>query len=271
MAAKELTSEEAKKLEELFLGRCRDNLQSADDIINPLDDRTLRVNYDENYFIPHTQRRRVKEIMEESEIYDKPLLDRIPLGRYFHFDVYEFGIFDKTKKIAISAYVRCNLKDFVKEEKSATPTPSSDVESIRLAAMEEPDVFHYVGILGMCGFEDAARRLPLAGPNWEIALVTHVEGTAFSVTHGDKARRKAVMALFDPEKKSEKFWRAKNLITSSPELTVSGGFVILSDLVESSGLSGELVKKAAEEFCAQDKSVSMERVEGKLIIKHSRV
>ena len=80
-----------------------------------------------------------------------------------------------------------------------------------------------------------------------------------------------MLALYDPEKESEKLWRARNIITGSSELTVSGGFVILSDIVEDSGLSPEIVKKAAEEFCARDKSVSIERVEGKLIIKHSRL
>jgi hypothetical protein len=79
-----------------------------------------------------------------------------------------------------------------------------------------------------------------------------------------------VLRLFDPEKESEKRWRAKTIITGAPELEISGGFIILSDIVEQSGLSPEIVKTAAEEFCKQEKSVRIERVEGKLILKHSR-
>lgn len=268
---KELNSKGAIRLERLFIDRCKENLQTVQDIPNPLNKETLRQHFAEEYYEPHTLRSRVKEIMEENEIYDKPLVEKVPRGRYLHYTVYEHGIFDKKPAVMISAFVKCELADFVKNGKSSTPTAAADIETARLDAMKEPDLFHYIGIFGLCGFTKEACSLPLSGPNWELALVKHVDGTAWRIISGEPLRHKTMLALFDPEKKSEKLWRAKNLIESSPELTVSGGFVILSDIVENSGLSPEIIKKAAQEFCAQDKSVGLERVEGKLIIKRSRV
>ncbi len=268
---KELTAKEAKRTEELFIGRCRENLQALHEIPNPLSGASVRHQFAEEYYEPHTLRRQIKEIMEENEIYDKPLLERVPRGRYFYFTVYEHGLFDKKPSVVISAYVNCEFADFVKEGKSSTPTSASEVESVRLGAMKESELFHYIALLGLCGFEKAALSLPLSGPNWEMALVTHAGGTAWKMVSGEPSRRNTMLALFDPEKKSEKLWRAKSIITGSSELTVSGGFIILSDVVEQSGLSPEIVKKAAEDFCARDKSISIERVEGKLIVKHSRL
>ena len=259
---KELTSREGKRLEQLFISRCRENVQALREIDSPLSGDTVRQNYAEEYYEPHTMRRRIKEIMEENEIYDKPLLEKVPKGRYFHYTVYEHGLFDKKPSIIISAFVRCEFADFVKSGESSAPVPASEVESARLDAMKDTELFHYIAVFGLCGFEEEVYSLPLSGPNWELALVTHVEGTAWKIVSGEPPRREAVLALFDPEKKSEKLWRAKSIIETAPELDVSGGFVILSDIVEESGLSPEIVKKAAQEFAEKDASVRS-RFEGK--------
>lgn len=269
--AKELTSQEARRLERLFIRRCKENLQNAGEIFNPLKDDAIRYSFAEEHYEPHTSRKSIKEIMEENEIYDKPLLDRVPLGRRFHYAVYDYGIFDKKLVVIASAFVRCEFADFVRDGKSATPVGVSEVESTRLDAMQKSDIFHYIGVYGLCGFEEAVSSLPLSGPNWELALVTHVKGTEWKIVSGEPERRKSVLALFDPEKESEKLWRAKSIITSSPELSVSGGFLVLSDLVEESGMTAQIVRKAADEFCAQNKAMVIERVEGKLILKHSRI
>jgi hypothetical protein len=267
---KELTSQEAKRLEKLYINRVRENIQSAGKVDNPLSGDSVSISFAEEHYEPHSRRKQIKEILEENEIYDGSVLDKAPRGRYFHYTVYEYGLFDKKAVAVISVYVTCEFADFVTEGKSSTPSPASEVESTRLDAMKEANLFHYIAVLGLCGFEEAAYSLPLSGPNWELALVTHVEGTAWKIISGEPERRKTVLSLFDVEKNSEKLWRAKSIITAAPELEVSGGFVILSDIVEESGLSPEIVKAAAKEFCQKDKSLNIETVEGKLIIKRSR-
>lgn len=267
---KELTSKEAKHLEDLFISRCKENLQNVSEILNPIDDETVRNSFAEEYYELHSLRKRVKQIMEENEVYDKSLLEKVPRGRYFHYTVYEHGLFDKRAVAMVSVFVKSDLSDFVTGDRSSNPVPASEIESARLKAMEKPDLFHYIAVLGLCGFDEKVGKLPLSGPNWELALITHVEGTAWKIINGEPTRRDTVITLFDPEKESEKLWRARNIIKCAPELTVSGGFVILQDIKESSGLSPDIIKRAAEEFCAQDKSLAMERVEGKLIIKRSR-
>lgn len=267
---KELTSKEAKHLADLFVARCKENIQNACEIPNPLRGGTVSVHYAEEHYEPHSLRKSVKQIMEENEIYDKELLDRVPRGRYSHYTVYDYGLFDKKASVVISVFVRGELADFVKDGRSATPVPASEVEAARLEAMQHPELFHYIAVFGLCGFAPDVYSLPLSGPNWELALVTHVEGTAWKVESGEKTRRETVLSLFDPEKESEKLWRARSIIKAAPDLSVSGGFVVLSDIVEKSGLAPEIVQQAAREFCAQDKSLDMERVEGKLILKRSR-
>jgi hypothetical protein len=267
---KELTSKEGKHLEDLFFGRCKENLQNVSEISNPLQNDSISVSYAEEHYEPHSLRKSVKRIMEENEIYDKALLGKLPRGRYFHYTVYDYGLFDKKAAVIVSIFVRGELADFVKEGKSSTPVPVSEVEAARLDAMERSELFHYIAVFGLCGFAPDVYSLPLSGPNWELALVTHVEGTAWKIVSGEKTRRETVLALFDPEKESEKLWRARSIIKAAPDLNVSGGFIILSDIVQESGLAPEIVRRAAEEFCAQDKSLDMERVEGKLILKRSR-
>jgi hypothetical protein len=267
---KELTSKEGKHLEDLFFRRCKENLQKASEIPNPLSGDSVSVSYAEEHYEPHSLRKSVKRIMEENEIYDKALLDRVPRGRYFHYTVYDYGLFDKKAAMVVSAFVRGELADFVKDGRSTAPVPASEVEAARLDAMQRPELFHYIAVFGLCGFAPDVYSLPLSGPNWELALVTHVEGTAWKIVSGEKTRRQTVLVLFDPEKESEKLWRARSIIKAAPDLSVSGGFVILSDIVEESGLAPGIVQRAAEEFCSQDKSLDMERVEGKLILKRSR-
>lgn len=267
---RELTSKEGRRLEKLYIDRVRENIQSAGEIDNPLTGNPVNISFAEEHYEPHSRRKQIKEILEENEIYDGSVLDKVPRGRYFHYTVYEYGLFDKKAAAVISVYVTCEYADFVTQKKSSTPSPASEVESARLDAMKEANLFHYIGILGLCGFEEEAHSLPLSGPNWELALVTHVEGTAWKILSGEPERRKTVLSLFDVEKKSEKLWRAKSIITAAPELEISGGFIILSDIVEESGLSPKIVKAAANEFSQKDKSINIETVEGKLIIKRSR-
>ncbi len=267
---KELASKEAKHLADLFIARCKENLQNISEISNPMSGSSLGVSYAEEHYEPHSLRKSVKKVMEENEIFDKSLLDKVPRGRYFHYTVYDYGLFDKKAAVMVSAFVRGELADFVKDGKSSTTVPTSEVEAARLGAMERSELFHYIAVFALCGFAPDVYSLPLSGPNWELALVTHVEGTAWKIVSGEKTRRRTVLSLFDPEKESEKLWRARSIIKAAPDLNVSGGFIVLSDVVEESGLAPEIVQQVAKEFCAQDKSLDMERVEGKLILKRSR-
>ncbi len=268
---KEMTSEEARHAEELFINGCREKLRNARGIADPLQGREIHVAFADDYYELHSNRKAIKKIMQENEIYDKHLLEEAPLGRWFRYTVYEQGWFRKKPVIRVSGRVLCEFADFLKSGKSTAPTPASEVEMLRLEAQRKSRIFHYIGVYGLCGFDEDTYALPLSGPNWEIALVEHKGGTAYRITGGEKTRRESVLAFFDPENESEKLWRAKSVISASGDLSVAGGFLILSDLAEELGISQDLVQKVADEVCASDNLLSLERVEGKLIMKRSRL
>jgi hypothetical protein len=267
----ELTSEEAIRLEDLFIARCRGNLQAPREIRNHLTGKSLEIGYDEAHYEQHTHRRDIKEIMEENRIYNRPLLDKIPRGLYYRYTVHDRGFFGSKPSMVVLGTVQCEFADFIRSAKSSTPVSSAAIEAVRLELMKEPKLFHYAAVYGLCGFEEEALLEPLSGPNWEMALVTHTEGTEWEITSGDAARRGDVTLLFDPEQESEKLWRAASILKSSEELGVSGGFVILADIAEKYGLPGEIVRKAAEEFCAGDDEIAIEQVDGRTIVKRSRI
>ena len=264
--------EKARALEELFIERFETKAGKLKKLGNPLDKKVYAASERERDHVKRNKAGYVIELMKRHKVYERELLDVLPLEETSELHVYTKPLFGrKDVKVSVAALALSPLEAFVTKKCATAKLGALDLErAVREVCMHD-DVFYYVGILSTVGWEPGAGRHLPSAPNVLACLVENQGGTHWTIERRDDKRWNDVHRLFDPETDREKVERAKRYLTSHPELRLRGGFLVLKQAEEEVAVPGDLFRQAVDEVCADDAEVSLQTVGGKEIIKRRRL
>ncbi|MCX7703511.1 MAG: hypothetical protein N2234_05365 [Planctomycetota bacterium] len=266
-----MKAEEAQMLERRFLRGVLENIQKIESIYDPLSDALLPFRYDSDALMSGDRKRKVKQRMEELGVFEKEILSNIPYDPYLRYTVTEKSFLSRGGSVVIHADCLSFWDDFIKSGESNTPINRLKVEELFLRVVEDADVFHYVAVFSPTGFDsDSKRNIPLR-EHTELTLVEKGEGTRWNLFFTSKSLARAIVALFDPESRQEKFQRLTNCLRECEELKVSGGFVVLDDFLAEQDIPFDIASVAIERFLASDSALKVEEIGGKKILKRRRL
>ncbi len=265
-----ITARQARAVEQTFVQRFKNKFERLGRVHCPLDGKGYKAGPREHTFIKRDRSGEVVELMKRLRIYDRGLLDSLPLDERREFRVYQRGLFGRGDlKVVVSAIALSPVEELV--ERRWTDRPLGAGAARR--AVEEldltDDVFHYVGILSTVGWsEDAPEQIP-ARRNLLACLVESRGDGSWKVHMVPDERWGAVEAVFDPETDEEKVDRAR--LFMEEHLRPKGEFLILRNLCEDLDVPRAVVQTAIDELLAADSELSVVMSGGREIIKRSRL
>ncbi len=264
--------EKARALEELFIERFEARLPKLKKVANPLDKKVYAATDKERDHVKRNKAGLVIELMKKNKVYERELLDVLPLEECSEVQVYVKSLFSrKDVKVSIAAVALSPLAAFVTRKCATEKLGALDLErAVREIAMHE-DVFYYMGALSTVGWEEGTERHLPSASNVLCCLVENRGGTHWVLHRRDDKRWNEVDRLFDPETDREKVDRAKQYLTNHPELRLRGGFLAVKAAMAEAKVPEDLFRQALEEVVADDKDLSLLTVGGKEILKRRRL
>ena len=280
-----ITVERAKALEAIFLRRFEEAIAEIQRVPHPVDRQLLPAGPRERIHLKRSRSEAVIDLMKRHRVYDRALLDTMPLEATSEVRIYTKGIFGRKEiRVVIAAIAVSPLEDFVTKRFSLARSGVREIEraieslpllaqapGARPAPRKVDSVFHYVGVFSTVGWERGAE---LHLPNSKELLACLVEnrgGTAWAVRRTEDERWAGLTRLFDPETDREKIDRTKAFLATHRELAVRGGHVLLKDLHEEAGVSPDIVEAAVRELLCDDAELSLQDVGGRRILKRRRL
>jgi DNA-binding transcriptional MerR regulator len=269
----------ARSLEETFVTRFEAAFEARTHVPSPLDSTVLKCGSRERSHLKRDHSSKVIELMKRNRVYDRALLDSIPLDEASEYHVYQRGFLGKGDlKVVVAALVLSPLETFVTQRRAKDPLGPRDIERAVSELVVQEDIFYYVGILATTGWaEDAIRSVP-AGRNLLVCLVDQDPkpagaggGNPWRRSAAGDARWGGLERLFDPETDREKVDRVRAYFQNSEELRPRGGHVILKNVREDLNVPEEALRAAVAELCATDPELSVVDVGGREILKRRRV
>lgn len=265
-----ITAREARALEQSFVTRFKVKFERLGRVHCPLDGKGYKAGPREHTFIKRDRSSDVIELMKSRRIYDRSLLDALPLNESREFQVCQRGLFGRGDlKVVVTALTLSPLDALVQQrwakERLGAPEAKRAVGELDLP----DDVFHYVGILSTVGWTpDAVDQIP-ARRNLLCCLVENVGGSAWRLHMVPDDRWGGVETVFDPETEEEKVDRVRSFMEH--HLRPKGEFLILRNLCEDLDVPPTLVQTAVDAMLADDGELTVVSLSGRDIIKRSRM
>ncbi len=264
-----ITREEARALEEDFLGRFRGKLAVLREIFNPMDGRV--------YFVDPTQRARewdegekVKRIMMEEGVLDRAIRRRMPVNRALRLDIGTKGILTGfSPAAAVAAISLSPVRDLAVKGRSEAEVTFYDVEDAVKRAAHRGRIFHYVGVYATTSFAEECLKQPPRSKNYFTILVSRGNDTAWRVLNGEDFPWPGARDIFDLELTSEKLNRCRRAMLEHPDLRLKGGHVPLEDLRRELGFADELFERALGEVL-EEEAFQVREVGGIRILQRPR-
>lgn len=266
-----ITAAVARSLEATFLRRFQGNFERLGRVHCPLDGKGYKAGPRERTFHKRDRSGEVLERMKRLRLYDRALLDAIPLGGGCEYRVYQRGLFGRGDlKVVVTALALSPIDAFLEQRWTTEPLGRLDLRRA-LEELGEPDegVFQYVGLFSTVGWSRAAREEVPSRRNQLVCLVESGEGTAWRRTFCLDPRWGGVERVFDPESDQEKVERARDYMEE--HLKPKGEFLIIRNLSEDLDVPPAVVETAIEELLAGDPELSIVESSGRQIIKRSRL
>ncbi|MEZ0229966.1 MAG: hypothetical protein ACAI25_15185, partial [Planctomycetota bacterium] len=272
-----ITLERARSLEETFVTRFETAFEARTHVPSPLDGTVLKCGSRERSHLKRDHSSKVIELMKRNRVYDRALLDAIPLDEASEYHVYQRGFLGKGElKVVVAALVLSPLEAFVTHRKAQAPLGPRDIERAVSELVVQEDIFYYVGILSTTGWSPEASASVPAGRNLLVSLVQTeskpvVNGTPWARHFPGDSRWGGLERLFDPETDREKVDRVRLFFQETDELRPRGGHVILKNVREDLNVPEEALRTAVAELCATDPELSVVEVGGREILKRRRI
>lgn len=265
-----VTVERARALEETFIGRFESGFERLGRVLCPLDGKGYKAGPRERSLLKRDRAGEIVDVMKRHRVFDRTLLDIIPLDEAREFQVFQRGLFGRGDlKVVVSALCLSPLDQFVKRRWAFGPLGPLDVERAVEGLGIKADVFHYVGILSTTGWVPECKdRLP-TGRNLLVCLIESAGATAWRRHLLPDPRWGGVERAFDPETDREKVERVRDHLRV--HLKPKGEFVILENLIEDLDLPAECVRAALDEVLGEDGELAVVVSGGREIVKRRRL
>ncbi|HZU98189.1 MAG TPA: MerR family transcriptional regulator [Planctomycetota bacterium] len=269
--------EKARSLEETFVSRFEAAFEARTHVPSPLEGTVLKCGPRERSHLKRDHSSKVIELMKRNRVYDRALLDAIPLDEASEYHVYQRSFLGKGDlRVVVAALVLSPLEAFVTQRKAQAPLTARDIERSVSELVVQEDIFYYVGILSTTGWDKDAKQSVPAGRNLLVALVEQDKappenGNPWVRHFAGDARWGGLERLFDPETDREKVDRVRAFFQATDELRPKGGHVILRNVKEDLNVPEEALRTAVAELCATDPELSVVEVGGREILKRRRI
>jgi len=172
-------------------------------------------------------------------------------------------------RLVVGAGVLNPLEDFILKGYSRRKIDFSLLDRLIKSIVTKDDAFYFLGVLSTTGWEESLTDSPPRGDNWIAFLVERLPQGGWTIFgSGEEDEYKWI---FDPESMEEKVDRCAAFLRDCDELKVRGGFVFLKDVEETLGVPRAIVEKGLLRIREEDPAVQKEEVEGREIIKRSRI
>lgn len=270
---RETTLDGARTLEEMFVRRFEVAFDPVREIFSPLEGEMVPASRRDRDHVKRNRSSRIVELMKKHRVYDRALLDRMPMDEISEFRIVERRFFGGYRlRVRVSAMVLSPAEDLLLTRRSSRPVTPFDVEEALDALGPRDDVFHYVGVLATTGFaDDVPHRLP-AARNLRMCLVEPVSGTRFRlIPQGSREDWGRVADLFDPETEEEKAQRVTDHLRALPSLGIRGGHVSLKEVREVLQVPEDVIRRAVEAVLNEDPDLSLQVVAGLEVLKRRRI
>ena len=261
---------EARSREEFFLSRFELEFEQLDEIFNPLTEKLLPLNQRTCSPLKRDHSANIIQQMKSRHIYDRELLDAIPLERASEYHVYKKGFFGRGElQVVVTGLTLSPVDEFLDKRFGVRPLSSADIQRAISELVIQEGIFYYIGIYSTTGWsQDAQFHLPRE-KNLICNLIEKDEKISWRI-HGQQDGRGQVCRLFDPETDGEKIHRTKKYLREFPKLTLKGGHIVIQNLVEDLELPLGLVRQAIEELVEDDEELLITQAAGFEILKRRR-
>mgnify|MGYP001348428511 CR=1 FL=1 len=265
-----ITPERARACEELFVQRFEASLEVLGRVHCPLDGKAYKAGPRERTVLRRDSSGRVVELMKRHRVYDRSLLDVIPLNESREVLVHQRGLFGRGDlRVVVAALCLSPLESFVQTRWARDPLDPLELERALDGLSPKDDVFYYVGLLSTVGWSlEAKEKLP-ARKNVLTCLVEPVGGSAWRRHRALDPRWAGVERVFDPETDQEKIDRVRGVMEE--HLRPKGEFLIIKDLEEDHDVGADVVSAALEELLGKDPQLEITESGGRQIIKRKRL
>lgn len=265
-----ITIRMARAKELAFAQRFKTKFERLGRVHCPLDGKGYKAGPREHTFDKEDRSGEVVDLMKSMRIYDRGLLDSLPLGEVREFRVFQRGLFGRGDlKVVVRAVVLSPLEDFLRKRWSTRKLGILEAKRALEELEVEDGVFYYVGILSTSGWElEGAEQIPTR-PNLLACLVESEGEGSWKLHHVPDDRWGGVEEVFDPETEEEKVERVRLLIEH--QVRPKGEFVIISNLCEDLDVSRSLVQNAIDQLIEGDGELALIDMGGREILKRSRL
>ncbi|MBL4849142.1 MAG: MerR family transcriptional regulator [Planctomycetes bacterium] len=236
----------------------------------PIDGKGYKAGPREHAYDKDDRSSEVVDTMKSMRIYDRALLDSLPLGEVREFRVFQRGLFGRGDlKVVVRAVVLSPVEDYLRQRWSNKRLGALEAKR----AVEELDlkegVFHYVGILSTSGWDLTGTEQIPTRPNLLACLVESQGEGSWRVHLVPDDRWGGVEVVFDPETEEEKVERVR--IKIEHQVRPKGEFVIISNLCEDLDVPRSLVQDAIDQLLDADSELTLLDRGGREILKRSRL
>jgi len=265
-----ITIRMARAKELAFAQRFKSQFERLGRVHCPIDGKGYKAGPREHTYDKEDRSGEVVDLMKSMRIYDRGLLDSLPLGEVREFRVFQRGLFGRGDlKVVVRAVVLSPLQDFLRKRWSTQKLGILEAKRALEELELEDGVFYYVGILSTSGWKlDGAEQIPTR-PNLLACLVESEGEGSWKLHYVPDDRWGGVEVVFDPETEEEKVERVRLLIEH--QVRPKGEFVIISNLCEDLDVSLNLVHDAIQQLTAADSELELIDMGGREILKRSRL
>lgn len=260
----------ARAKELAFSQRFKTQFERLGRVHCPIDGKGYKAGPREHTFEKEDRSGEVVDLMKSMRIYDRGLLDSLPLGEVREYRVCQRGLFGRGDlKVVVRAVVLSPLDDFLRQRWSTRRLGILEAKRALEELELEEDVFYYVGILSTTGWDLTGPEQIPGRPNLLACLVESEGEGSWKVHHVPDDRWGGVEVVFDPETEEEKVERVRLLIEH--QVRPKGEFIIISNLCEDLDVSRTLVQHAIDQLVEGDGELELVDMGGREILKRSRL
>jgi len=264
--------EEARSVEDFFLGRIETEFQGLLQLVDPMTGKLLAITGRTCSPLSRDHSASIIQRMKSLQIYDRELLDQVPLERAVEFHLYRRSFFGRNElRVVVAALSLSPVDDFLTKRYGDAPLGSQDILRAIKELVVQDGIFYYVGLLSTTGWTAEARsRVPQEG-NLACLLIEQGEGSGWRIEGSGDERWGMLGRVFDPETDAEKLERVKGYLKGHEKLSLKGGHVVIQNVVEDLRLPEPLVRDAMEDLLRENPEFEFREAAGYEVLMRRRM
>ncbi len=261
----------AHRREELFLQRFERNLAKVTRIFQPIEKKAYSikaVSLDPEVEDPY---KNVVDVLKNHGIYDRELLERLPHNRSTRYTIPPPGLFGRKKpKLVVAGVVRSPIGDLARLGGVLEPMGRAELQEVVREQVRDDGAYHVLGVLSTVGWANELWEHVPRGENYALILTEQTPTSGWRLAHSLPKPLEELVSIFDPENLDEKVSRTFYWIIENPELSIPGGHVETSELLEMLGVTRDILETALKQVEQENPRLKIVKVGGREILKRDR-